>query len=89
MDNEKLNKTQDIIETPVETTDITDTETEEKEVFVLADTLPELDEEDEEETLEEIQPPKQEKSKKPENKAWQSKDFLELDDDMEFEFLDL
>ena len=46
MDNEKLNKTQDIIETPVETTDITDTETEEKEVFVLADTLPELDEEE-------------------------------------------
>ena len=44
MDNEKLNKTQDIIETPVETTDITDTETEEKEVFALADTRPELDE---------------------------------------------
>ena len=28
-------------------------------------------------------------SKKSDNKAWQSKDFLELDDDMEFEFLDL
>ena len=48
------------------------------------------DEDDEEEgTLEEIQPVKQTKSKKTENKAWQSKDFLELDDDMEFEFLDL
>lgn len=29
------------------------------------------------------------KASKPENKSWQSKDFLELDDDMEFEFLDL
>lgn len=48
------------------------------------------DEEDEEEdTLEEIQPEKPVKTKKAENKAWQSKDFLELDDDMEFEFLDL
>lgn len=47
------------------------------------------DEEDageEGDTLTEIQP---EKPSKPENKAWQSKDFLELDDDMEFEFLDL
>ena len=49
----------------------------------------ELDEEDKEEILEEIQPVKQGKNKKAENKAWQSKDFLELDDDMEFEFLDL
>lgn len=28
-------------------------------------------------------------SEKTENRSWQSKDFLELDDDMEFEFLDL
>lgn len=47
------------------------------------------EEDDEEETLKEIQPVKQTKNKKSENKAWQSKDFLELDDDMEFEFLDL
>ncbi|MBQ6929376.1 MAG: magnesium transporter [Oscillospiraceae bacterium] len=49
MDNEKLNKTQDIIDTPAETL-IDDAEIikeeEEKEVFVLADTLPELDEEE-------------------------------------------
>lgn len=46
------------------------------------------DEEDdeEEETIKEIQP---QKPAKAESKAWQSKDFLELDDDMEFEFLDL
>ena len=43
MDKEKLDKTQDIIETPVE---IMAEEAEEKEVFVLADTLPELDEEE-------------------------------------------
>ena len=49
----------------------------------------EYEEELDEEDKEEIQPLKQEKSKKAENKAWQSKDFLELDDDMEFEFLDL
>ena len=47
MDNEKLNKTQNIIDSPV---DITEDNTEEKEVFILADTLPEL--EDEEETSE-------------------------------------
>ena len=47
------------------------------------------DEEEEEETLKEIQPVKPAKTTKTENKAWQSKDFLELDDDMEFEFLDL
>ena len=29
------------------------------------------------------------KTEKADNRAWQSKDFLELDDDMEFEFLDL
>ncbi len=64
---------------------------------VADDDAEEEDEEDEEnveddkeeETLEEIQPVKQTKNKKAENKAWQSKDFLELDDDMEFEFLDL
>lgn len=44
---------------------------------------------EEEDTLEEVQPEKPVKTKKTENKAWQSKDFLELDDDMEFEFLDL
>ena len=49
MDKEKLNKTQDIIDTPVDkTTDIVE-QTEEKEVFILADTLPELDEEDNDE----------------------------------------
>ena len=47
------------------------------------------DEEKEEETLKEIQPVEPAKPVKTENKAWQSKDFLELDDDMEFEFLDL
>lgn len=46
-------------------------------------------EDEEEETLQEIQPVKPAKTTKTENKAWQSKDFLELDDDMEFEFLDL
>lgn len=46
----------------------------------------EEDEEEEEETIKEIQP---QKPAKAESKAWQSKDFLELDDDMEFEFLDL
>lgn len=49
----------------------------------------EEEDEDEEETLTEIQPEKPAKPAKTENKAWQSKDFLELDDDMEFEFLDL
>lgn len=49
----------------------------------------EEDEEEEEEILKEIQPVKPAKTTKTENKAWQSKDFLELDDDMEFEFLDL
>ena len=44
------------------------------------------EEEEEEETIKEIQP---QKPAKAESKAWQSKDFLELDDDMEFEFLDL
>lgn len=44
---------------------------------------------EEEDTLEEIQPVNPVNTKKTENKAWQSKDFLELDDDMEFEFLDL
>ena len=44
------------------------------------------EEEEEEETIKEIQPQKPAKTG---NKAWQSKDFLELDDDMEFEFLDL
>lgn len=44
------------------------------------------EDEEEEETIKEIKP---EKPAKAENKAWQSKDFLELDDDMEFEFLDL
>lgn len=47
------------------------------------------EEEEEEETLKEIPPVKPSKPAKVENKAWQSKDFLELDDDMEFEFLDL
>ena len=39
--------------------------------------------------MEEIQPVKETKAKKAENNTWQSKDFLELDDDMEFEFLDV
>ncbi len=47
------------------------------------------EDEEEEETLKEIQPVQPPKSPKAENSAWQSKDFLELDDDMEFEFLDL
>ena len=47
------------------------------------------DEVEEEETLEEIQPIQPSKTVKKETQAWQSKDFLELDDDMEFEFLDL
>ena len=47
------------------------------------------EEEEEEETLKEIQPVSPAKNTKTENKAWHSKDFLELDDDMEFEFLDL
>lgn len=47
------------------------------------------DEDEEEDSLEEIEPVKPAKSKKTETKTWQSKDFLELDDDMEFEFLDL
>ena len=46
----------------------------------------EEDEEEGEDEIEEIKPPKASQN---ENKAWQSKDFLELDDDMEFEFLDL
>ena len=49
----------------------------------------EEEEEEEEETLKEIQPVQPPKSTKTESSAWQSKDFLELDDDMEFEFLDL
>lgn len=49
----------------------------------------EEDEDEEEETLEEIQPIQPSKPAKKETQAWQSKDFLELDDDMEFEFLDL
>lgn len=46
-------------------------------------------------TLKRPSPRKQEeelppvKAAKAENRSWQSKDFLELDDDMEFEFLDL
>lgn len=52
----------------------------------VAEEEDEEDDEEEEETLKEIQPVKPVKQ---ENKAWQSKDFLELDDDMEFEFLDL
>lgn len=55
-----------------------------KEVVEEAD-----DEEEEEETLQEIPPVKPSQPAKAESKAWQSKDFLELDDDMEFEFLDL
>ena len=47
------------------------------------------EEEDKEETIQEIQPVRPSKPAKTESKAWQSKDFLELDDDMEFEFLDL
>ena len=47
------------------------------------------DEEDTEEEEEEIKEIKPVKISQGENKAWQSKDFLELDDDMEFEFLDL
>lgn len=47
------------------------------------------EDEEEDEPLQEIQPVKPSKPAKPESKAWQSKDFLELDDDMEFEFLDL
>ena len=44
------------------------------------------DEDEGEDEIEEIKPVKASQN---ENKAWQSKDFLELDDDMEFEFLDL
>lgn len=51
--------------------------------------VPEEDDEEEDEEEEEIKEIKPSKSAKSENKAWQSKDFLELDDDMEFEFLDL
>ena len=47
------------------------------------------DEEDDEEEEEEIKEIKPLKTSQSENTAWQSKDFLELDDDMEFEFLDL
>lgn len=47
------------------------------------------EDEEEEETLKEIQPEKPAKTTNTESKTWQSKDFLELDDDMEFEFLDL
>ena len=39
-----------------------------------------------EDDIQEITPPVPAKE---DNKSWQSKDFLELDDDMEFEFLDL
>ena len=46
----------------------------------------EEEDDEEEEEIKEIKPVKTSQS---ENKAWQSKDFLELDDDMEFEFLDL
>lgn len=49
----------------------------------------EEEEDEEEETLEEVQPIQPSKPVKKETQAWQSKDFLELDDDMEFEFLDL
>ena len=68
-----------------------DDEEEEKSVrkprfgFIKKKEVVEEDEEDEE-TIKEIQP---QKPAKAESKAWQSKDFLELDDDMEFEFLDL
>ena len=47
------------------------------------------DDDDEDEGEDEIEEIKPVKSSQSENKAWQSKDFLELDDDMEFEFLDL
>lgn len=47
--------------------------------------------EEEEETLQEIPivKPKSSQPVKTQTQAWQTKDFLELDDDMEFEFLDL
>ena len=55
MDKEKLNKTQDIIDTPTEIevyeAELITEEPEEKEVFILADTLPELDEEENEEEV--------------------------------------
>lgn len=44
---------------------------------------------DEEDEIEVAQSKDNGENVKPDNKAWQSKDFLELDDDMEFEFLDL
>ena len=44
MSEEKLNKTQDIIETPVDEIELNAEE--EKEVFILSDTLPELEDED-------------------------------------------
>ena len=44
MSEEKLNKTQDIIETPVDEIELNAEE--EKEIFILADTLPELEDED-------------------------------------------
>ena len=47
MSEEKLNKTQDIIETPVDEIELNSEE--EKEVFILADTLPELEDEEEDE----------------------------------------
>ena len=58
------------------------------------------EDEEEEDEDEEEDPPVRARTKVPaktankkdsseENKSWQSKDFLELDDDMEFEFLDL
>ena len=48
-----------------------------------------IEEDEDEEEEEEIKEIKPVKTSQGENKAWQSKDFLELDDDMEFEFLDL
>lgn len=69
-----------------------DVETEEKKTkasrigFFKKKEVEEENVEIEEEKLEEILPQAPEKEK---NKSWQSKDFLELDDDMEFEFLDL
>ena len=47
--------------------------------------------EEEEETLQEIPvvKPKTSQTVTTQTQAWQTKDFLELDDDMEFEFLDL
>lgn len=57
--------------------------------FKKKEVVEDTDEDDDDDEEEEIPVIKPQTPVKENNKSWQSKDFLELDDDMEFEFLDL